>query len=423
MKDFVLKGSICYSKNQNTMEVMEDAYLVCKDGKSQGAYRELPEEFKDMELLDFSGRIIIPGLTDLHVHAPQYAFRGLGMDQELLDWLNTNTFPQEAKYRDLEYAKKAYEIYVRDLKHSATTRACVFATVHVDATLLLMDELEKSGLITMVGKVNMDRNSPDYLCESSAEESAKATVEWLEKALSGYENTKPIVTPRFIPSCSDELMQRLGEIQKKYGLPLQSHLSENQGEIAWVKELCPNAAFYGDAYEQFGMFGGNCRTIMAHCVSSSEEEIDLMQKNGVFVAHCPQSNTNLSSGVAPVRTYLERGMNVGLGTDIAGGASISILRTMADTIQTSKLRWRLFDNTLAPITFEEAFYMGTLGGGAFFGQVGSFEPGYEFDAVVLDDTSLPHPQELSVKERLERIIYLSEERNIVHKYVAGREIF
>ncbi|MFA9465490.1 MAG: amidohydrolase family protein [Velocimicrobium sp.] len=423
MKDFILKGSICYSKDRKTMEVMEDGYLVCVNGKSQGTYHALPEKYADLKIVDYTDKIIIPGLTDMHVHAPQYAFRGLGMDLELLDWLNTNTFPEESKYCDLEYAKRAYGIFVSDLKKSATTRACIFATLHVEATILLMDELEKTGLKTMVGKVNMDRNAPDYLCEKSSQESAEATVEWIEKVESIYKNTKPILTPRFIPTCSDDLMKKLSKIQKKYKLPLQSHLSENQGEIAWVKELCPTSAFYGDAYDQFELFGGACKTIMAHCVSSSEEEIERMRENEVFIAHCPQSNTNLASGVAPVRTYLDRNMNVGLGTDIAGGASISILKIMADAIQSSKLRWRLFDDSLVPLTFEEAFYLGTLGGGAFFGKVGSFEQDYEFDAVVLDDSNLLHPQQLTVKERVERMIYLSDERNVVGKYVSGQKIF
>ena len=423
MKNFVLKGSICYSKAKNAMEVMDQGYLVCLDGKSQGVYKVLPEKFRDLEMIDYTGKIIIPGLTDLHVHAPQYAFRGLGMDLELLDWLNTNTFPEESKYKDLEYAKRAYEIFVNDLKKSATTRACIFATLHVEATKLLMDELEKTGLKTMVGKVNMDRNSPEYLCEKSAQESFDATVAWVEDVVSKYENTQPILTPRFIPTCSDELMNKLSEIQKKYKLPMQSHLSENQGEIAWVKELCPNSAFYGDAYDQFDLFGGDCNTIMAHCVSSNEEEMNRIDEKGVFIAHCPQSNTNLSSGVAPIRTYLDRNMKMGLGSDIAGGASISILRAMADAIQCSKLRWRLLDDSLAPVTFEEAFYLGTVGGGEFFGKVGSFEEDYEFDAVVLDDSNLLYPQELGVKERLERMIYLSDERNIVGKYVSGKKVF
>ena len=162
---------------------------------------------------------------------------------------------------------------------------------------------------------------------------------------------------------------------------------------------------------------------MAHCVHCPEEEIALMKERGVYIAHCPQSNSNLSSGIAPIRRYLDEGLHVGLGCDIAGGTVLSIFRAMAEAIQVSKLRWRLVDNTQKPLTVEEVFYMGTLGGGSFFGKVGSFLPGYEFDAVILDDSNLPHPQPLSPKQRLERIIYLSDDRNIVEKYAAGTKIF
>ena len=232
-----------------------------------------------------------------------------------------------------------------------------------------------------------------------------------------------MITPRFIPTCSDELMERLGQIAREQGLPVQSHLSENQGEIAWVKELCPWSGFYGDAYDHFGMFGGEVKTVMAHCVWSSKEEQERMKENGVFIAHCPESNTNLSSGIAPIREYLDQGLKVGLGSDIAGGTKESIFFAMAEAIRVSKLRWRLVDNTKGPLTVEEAFFLGTKGGGAFFGEVGSFEEGYELDAVVLDDESIPHPQPLSVRERLERMIYLSDERHITAKYIAGRQIF
>ena len=227
-------------------------------------------------------------MTDLHVHAPQYSFRGLGMDLELLDWLNVNTFPEEAKYSNIEYAKKAYSIFVEDLKKEATTRACIFATINNESTLLLMEMLEKSNLCTYVGKVNMDRNSSEDLCEESAEISLEETDKWIADALKRFKNTKPILTPRFVPSCSDELMKGLGILQKKYKLPVQSHLSENLSEISWVKKLNPKSNCYGDAYDMFGLFGGSGKTVMAHCVYSTEEEIELMKKNKVFIAHCPE---------------------------------------------------------------------------------------------------------------------------------------
>lgn len=420
---FALLGNIIYAKEIGTLEILEQHYLVCEDGKVQGIYPELPEQFRGIPVEELGDRIIIPGLTDLHVHAPQYSFRSLNMDMELLEWLETNTFPEESKFQNLEYAKKAYGIFTENVKHSATTRACIFGTIHNEATLLLMDQLEKAGIAAMVGKVNMDRNSPDYLREASAEESAKATRAWIQAvAERHYEHVQPILTPRFTPSCSDELMELLHGIQKETGLPVQSHLSENPGEIAWVQELCPWSKFYGDAYDHFGLFGGECRTIMAHCVYSGEEEIQRMKEKGVFIAHCPESNTNLSSGIAPVRRYLDEQIPVGLGSDVAGGTTENLFAAMRYAIQASKLRWRLSDQSLQPLNMEEVFYLASKGGGAFFGKVGSFEPGYEFDAVILDDARLEHPQPLTVKQRLERVIYLGDEREVAGKYVAGRKV-
>ena len=206
-------------------------------------------------------------------------------------------------------------------------------------------------------------------------------------------------------------------------MPVQSHLSENHGEIAYVHYLRPQNAFYGDVYNACGLFGNNAKTVMAHCVWSSDEEIELMQKNGVFVCHCPASNMNVSSGIAPVRKYLDAGLKIGLGTDVAGGFSDSVFRAITDTIQVSKLYWRMVDQSLRQLTFPEAFYMATRGGGEFFGRVGCFEEGYEFDAVVLDDSSLRHPQPLTVIQRLERAVYLSlDATGITAKYVRGRKV-
>ena len=420
---FILKGNIVYSKNKDELRILKDHYLISESGLVKGVFEKVPPEYAQVSVSDYGECLIIPGLTDLHVHAPQYTFRAMGMDMELLEWLETNTFPEEAKYQDLEYARRAYRIFTDNLKRSATTRACIFGTIHRDATLLLMDQLEQSGLVTYVGKVNMDRNCPDYLREESAEESGIQTVEWIKDVLhKKYQNTMPILTPRFTPSCSDELMENLKKIQMYYQIPVQSHLSENPGEIAWVKELCPWSEFYGDAYDRFGLFGADCKTVMAHCVYSGKEERQRMKENGVFIAHCPESNMNLSSGVAPVRTFLEEGLHVGIGSDVAGGSTENLFKAMALAIQASKLRWRMQDDSLKPLTLEEVFYIATKGGGEFFGNVGSFEPGFELDAVVLNDTRIVHSQNLDVRERLERMIYLADEREVRAKYVRGREI-
>ena len=421
MERFAIRGQICYSENQKSIRTMEHGYVVCEDGKSIGVFETLPEEWSGIPCHDYGDRLIIPGLVDLHVHAPQYPFRGLGMDQELIDWLNTHTFPEEEKYQDLDYAKQAYTIFIDDLLHSATTRACVFGTCHKDATLWLMEQMEKAGLAGYVGKVNMDRNSPEGLCEESAQASAEATESWI-LAAKNLSNVRPILTPRFIPTCSDELMERLSVLQKKYNLPMQSHLSDNLSEIDWVKELQPKASCYGDAYRIHGLFGGDCPTIMAHCVYSGEEEIRMMKEQGVFIAHCPESNTNLASGIAPARKYMELGMQMGLGTDVAAGSSLSLFRAMAMAIQCSKLRWRLVDQNQAPLTVEEVFYLATKGGGAFFGKAGSLEEGYEFDAVVIDDQKIRNARPLSVRERLERLIYLDGDAKVEAKFIKGKQV-
>lgn len=422
-RSFALKGDLCWSRDARHLNTIKDGWLVCLDGRSVGVFETLPEEYANLPVEDWSGHLVIPGLVDLHVHAPQYTFRGLGMDLELLDWLDQHAFPEESRYADLDYARKAYSRFVEDMKHGPNTRSCVFATLHAPATLLLMDLLEESGLVAMVGKVNMDRNSPDTLREESPEAAEEVTRRWLEACTGRYERVTPIITPRFTPSCTDDLMDRLGRLRKEFDVPVQSHLSENRGEVALVQELCPWSKFYGDAYDRFGLFGGDHNCIMAHCVLSGDEEIALMKERGVYVAHCPQSNTNLASGIAPVRRYLDEGLNQGLGSDVAGGTTLSIFRAMADAIQVSKLRWRLQDQSLAPLTAPEAFWLGTAGGGAFFGKVGSFDPGYELDAVVLDDSRTAPVLPLSVEDRLERAIYLSEDRDVVKKFVRGTALW
>ena len=417
---FALKGNILYTPVCGRIEAAADSYLVCEEGKVAGVFDTLPEAFWGVPVEDFGSRLILPGLADLHVHASQYAYRGLGMDLELLDWLEQNAFPEEARFADLDYARAAWDIFVEELAKSATTRACIFATVHRPAALLLMEKLEQAGLAGFVGKVNMDRDCPDCLRETTGG-SLEETRRWLEQS-AGFGRVKPILTPRFVPSCTDELLAGLGALGAWFNVPVQSHLSENLSEIRLVGRLCPASRYYGDVYDRAGLFGGPRPAVMAHCIWSGEEERVRMKEAGVFIAHCPQSNMNVSSGIAPVRLYLREGQRLGLGSDVAGGAHLSIFRAMTDAIQASKLRWRLVDDSLPALTLPEALYMATKGGGAFFGRVGSFEPGYEFDAVVLDDADLPTTRRCTLTERLERVVWLGDGRPCA-KYVAGRKLF
>ena len=428
-KSFVIKGNVCQTKKPQALDLHEHAFVVCVDGVSKGVFDVLPEEFQNLPLYDYGDQLIFPGMIDMHVHAPQFAFRGTSMDLELMDWLNRYTFPEEEKYENLEYAEKAYAIFVDALKKSATTRSCIFATRHRYATELLMQLMEESGLISYVGKVNMDREASQALLEESAEVSAYTTFGWINAVKDKFTNTKPILTPRFIPCCTDKLMEELREIQMTYGIPVQSHLSESKGEIDFVKFLRPENEFYGDSYNEYDLFGKNddintnVKTVMAHCVWSTEEEVELMRKNGVFVAHCPASNMNLTSGIAPIRKYLDLGLKIGLGSDIAGGHSLSIFRAITDAIQVSKMYFRMVEESYKPLVFSEAFYLATKGGGAFFGKVGSFEEGYEFDAVVMDDSLFEQPRALNLAERMERAVYLGlDEKKITAKYVAGKKV-
>lgn len=420
---FIIKGDICHSLAPGKLECAGGAFLICEDGHSAGIFRELPERWSGLPVIDCTGKLVLPGLVDLHVHASQFAYRGTGMDVELLDWLNAYAFPEESRFADLEYADGAYRRFVEDVRRGPNTRACVFATAHAEATLLLMDQLEASGLVTMVGKVSMDRNAPDGLRESDAESAVSSVMYWLEASEGRYERTTPMLTPRFIPSCSDALLRALGGIRRERGLALQSHLSENMGEVELVRSLCPESAFYGDAYDRFGLFGGEGGpTVMAHCVLSEEPELELIRERGVYIAHCPASNMNVSSGIAPVRRFLDMGLRTGLGSDVAGGTVTSIFRAMADAIQVSKLRWRLVDESLKALSAPEAFHLGTAGGGELF-NTGSFLLGKEFDAIVIDDRRYSPPGESDIPTRLERTIYLSDDRDIEHKFVRGRSLF
>ena len=425
MKDsFVIKGNIIWSETNKELKSVENGYLVIKDGIVEGVFNTLPDEHKDLDFIDADNDLVVPGLVDLHVHAPQFAFRGTNMDLELMDWLNTYTFPEESKFSDLSYADKVYSYFTNAIKKSATTRLVAFSSLHVEGTLLLMDKLERIGIRGYVGKVNMDRNSPDTLREESAEKAAENTEKWLEECEKrNYKYIKPILTPRFVPSCTDDLMEKLSLIRKKWRLPVQSHLSENMGEVEFVKELAPWSKFYGDAYDRFGLFGGEDGCIMAHCVLSGEEEIELMKKNGVFVAHCPESNENIKSGIAPIRKYMEKGINVGMGSDIAGGTTESIFDAIVDAVKVSKLYWRLVDDSVEPLSFSDAFYLATKGGGAFFGKVGSFEKGYDGDLLILSDDEIPFPRYLTPTERLERFAYLHGDKlGIKGKWVKGERI-
>ncbi len=419
-KKFALYGNIIFASAFGILETHENSYIICDGENVAGIFDTLPTEYKDIKILDYKDKIIIPGLIDLHIHAPQFAFRGMGTDLELLQWLETYTFPEESKYSDLKYAKQAYSTFAQALTSSFTTRAVIFGTVHCAATLLLAELLEESGLCTLVGKVNMDMNCPDGLREDT-DASLADTEYFINECTRRFKQTHPIITPRFAPSCSSRLMEGLGELAERYGLPVQSHLSENTSEIQWVQSLFPESACYSDVYYKHGLLGD--KTIMAHCVYPTETDTGIMTRSKTIVAHCPCSNLNLASGIAPVRRLINMGVTVGLGTDVAGGLSISMMKAVSDAMQMSKLYWLLNDKSDRFLTVAEAFSLATICGGAIFGEaVGSFIPGSKFDALVINDERLGVTDGVPLFRRLERIIHLATFKHIDAKFVNGRKI-
>ena len=247
-KTFALKGNIIYTPECGKLELHPHSYLVCEDGKVAGIFDGLPRRWQGIRVEDYGDKLILPGLVDLHVHASQYAYRGLGMDMELLDWLECNAFPEESRFADLSYARRAYGIFTDALTRSATTRACIFATLHRPAALVLMEQLEQAGLPCYVGKVNMDRNSPDILRETT-EQSLEETRLWLEQSRA-FTLVRPMLTPRFIPSCTDELMAGLGRLQREFGsfgnyvlsfLPNRQPIVHHVANLAQVPATSPEA--------------------------------------------------------------------------------------------------------------------------------------------------------------------------------------
>ncbi len=415
-----LKGNIIHTPLFGEYTIIPKGFIVHEMGSVLGVYKEIPPEHQDASVTDYGDRLIIPGFVDMHIHGPQFANRGLGLDKELLPWLETYAFPEEGKFRDLLFAKKAYGRFVQELWRQGTTRSIVFGTLHGEATELLMELMAKAGLGAYVGKVNMDRNSPDYYIENT-QESLEETERFILQTKDRYPLVKPIITPRFVPSCTAGLMKGLGELSVKYQVPVQSHLSENTGENAWVKELHPNIADYASVYETYGLFGQQ-KTVMAHCVHVTDNEIALMAKNGVYSAHSPHSNNNLGSGIAPVRKMLEAGVPVGLASDVSGSHEISMSRVIVAAAQVSKLKWLESGKVCAPLSTPELLYMATKGGGGFFGKVGSFESGYAMDALVIDDESLADVNLRSLEERIQRYLYCGDDRNILERYVAGKRL-
>lgn len=416
----ILKGTIISAPSLGKLDITENGCLIAENGVISGVFPVLPEQYAGAPVEDYGNALILQSFADLHLHAPQYPMLGMGMDLPLLDWLNAYAFPTEARFADPDYAREIYKKLARELVENGTTRVCMFSSLHTDATLVLMEELERAGVTGYVGKVNMDRNSAPGILEETTEESQRETLRWLE-ACQDFRLVKPILTPRFTPSCSDELMAFLGKLGLERGLPVQSHLSENRAEMDWVRQLHPDCGQYWETYAKYGMW--NSRTVMAHCVWSDQRERRAMRDAGVTAVHCADSNQNLCSGTAPVRVMLNEGIKVALGSDIAGGDRLSMFDVAAAAIRASKARRIQDDWQTDFLTVPEGWYLGTSAGAAYFGETPGFAPGNPLHAVVLADDQLPQPHPLTAAERLERCVYRRQPGAIRAVWSAGRKVF
>ena len=400
----IYRGNIVYSLSIKELVELPRGYIAVNDGKIVGTYQNLPEEYKDLEIIDYGECLIIPSFTDLHVHAPQYPNRGIAMDLLLSDWLNEYTFKLEAKYKDQEFARKVYAAFVNDLIKHGTMHASIFATIHNKATDILMDCLEEKGIPSFVGKLNMDKDSPSFLVETT-EESLKDTERFLKKH-QGNKYAKPILTPRFAPTCSFELLKKLGELADKYDVGTQTHIVES----LWEKEEAKKCA---------GLLKHK-PFIAAHFIYPSEEDIALLKECDGYAVTCPDATTNVIAGIMQTGKLMDLGMNLAIGSDISAGSYMGIYRQVASAVRLSKIK-NLYENDNRVITAKEAFYVATKGPGSLFGKVGSFEEGYDFDALIIDGLQDDF-RNISPAELMERFCYSGDVSNIKKRFLRGKEI-
>ena len=412
----ILKGNLIWAPELDRLEVRRGAYLVARGETIVGVYDRLPPEYAGQPVEDWGEALIIPAFNDLHIHAPQFPNRGIGYDVRLLEWLNTYTFPLEARYRDTAFARQVWKRFLNRLWAVGTLRFAAFATIHKEAAWALMELTEQSGLRGLVGKVNMDRNAPDDLRETT-EGSLADTEELICRSRAELKRVGFILTPRFVPSTTEKLMDGLGQLGERYDLPVQSHLSENPSEVEWVKELHPDIPTYTQVYDTFGLLRQD-RTIMAHGIYLSDGEKDSLREKGVLLAHCPFSNSNVSSGVMPLRRDLEEGLRCCVASDVAGGHTAAMNRSVAAAAALSKINW-LSHPEQRHLKVTETFHLATRAGGAFFGQVGAFEPGFELDALVITPDLVDDLLERTPVERLEQFLYDGDDRNIAARYCGG----
>ncbi len=428
-------GTFCHAPVRGEIECLGDAVIeVDGDGTITRVVRAgddgHAEAKKGAEVL--SG-FVLPGFCDLHIHAPQWPQLGKALDVPLEVWLQTHTFPLEARYSDLDFARASYTGLVNELLANGTTTATYFASIHIEATKVLADICHARGQRALIGKVAMDNPAecPPFYCESVDEAltGTQAVIDHI-RGLSGS-LIKPVVTPRFIPSCSDAALEGLGAMAKACGCHVQTHCSESDWEHQYGLDR------FGltdtDSLDRFGLLTRH--TVLAHGNFLSDGNFDTIRARGAGVAHCPLSNHYFSNAVFPLRRALDKGVRVGLGTDISGGPSASSFDSIRWAVASSRA---LEDGVDAAkpaaergvrdsrIDWKTAFYCATKGGAEVLDlPVGSFEVGRQFDALRIDPEAhggTVHLTDETVPEALQKIVYTASKANIAAVWVAGRQV-
>lgn len=424
-KGAIYKALLISPSNDRTLEVFNPGYLTVSD---EGVILESGStdprgRYKNFSFFDFSEHLITPGFVDLHTHLPQYAFAGIACHTGLLEWLENYTFPREESFGSLAVSNEASERFFADLIQNGTTTALVFSSPHQVATEIAFKTANRLGIRAGIGMVMMDQNAPSSLLSDKTTlvcQSEELIEKWHKRERLFY-----VLTPRYALSCSMGLLKAVSKLAKRHDLLIQTHLSENKDEILRVRELF--GLGYTELYQKAGLLGD--RTVVAHAIHLDKKECKLLKESNTKIAHCPTSNRFLSSGIMPLTDYLDLGLTVGLGTDIAGGYSLFMLHEAKEAIENSKTYRLLIDPDVSAINIGEAFYLATLGGARALGmenQIGSLEPGKAADFLVIDyravDPSKGKGNYQSPEEILSRCLYRGHEGIVKSVYIQGQKV-
>lgn len=406
---------------------MIERVLVPEDYDYQAAYQAAQQQHL-LEVIP-ADQIIFPGFVDLHVHAPQWPQAGLALDKPLAAWLNDYTFPLEAKYQNLDFARQIYHELVHELLAQGTTTVLFFGTIHPEANLVLGEECLKQGLRSLIGRVAMDNpdQTPAYYRDANPKVAIMATETFIHQLNDlGKGNSLapiPVITPRFVPSCTDEALAGLGKLAQKYDLPVQSHVSESN----WEHQYAIDRFGIHDAavLDHFGLL--TSKTVLAHDTQLAEADQALLRQHQTAIAHCSISNAYFGNGVLPVNDLLAAGNRVGLGTDISGGYSPSLYDNLRHAVALSQVRndgISRYDEGVenSRISMITAFYLATIGGAQALNlPVGEIQAGKVADLQVVKDR-FDRPSE-TPQDRFERLLYQTHRSEIVQVYTQGNQVY